>query len=128
MELAFAKEHSRLKTTSAPPAPTHEVFHCIQAAYNLLSAPLDTLPAKIAAIDHKDADITYNTPSPTPTSPSEPPVMTTPAQHPVPSYLGAVLNTNSREHATPVITPYRSLAPPSPTVVIQQPLQTSQRA
>ena len=55
-------------------------------------------------------------------------VTMSPAYHPVPSYLGAVLHTIEDGHLTPVLTLSCTLALPSPSVVIHQPLQTGQHA
>ena len=57
-----------------------------------------------------------------------PPVTMSPTYHPVPSYLGAVLHTIGDGRLTPVLTLSCTLALPSPSVVIHQPLQTGQRA
>ena len=102
MERVFAKERCRLKTTTALTAPVDGALRRFHAAYATLAAPLDALLADIASIEHTAINhITPDIAALTLTSPSNRPAITSPT---VPSYLGAVLNTNVVGHALSVLT------------------------
>lgn len=104
MELVLAVERCRLNKTTALTAPVDGALQRIHAAYATFAAPLDALLANIAsiehiAINHIATDITYTTPALTLTPTSNPPDKTSLT---VPSYLGAVLNTNMVGHSKSV--------------------------
>ena len=103
VELVLAEEHGCLRTATAMD-PVNQALRRIGAPYDSLAAPLDTLLADIAVIEHNTTDIASNAPALTPTSPSpsEPLAAMSPAHHPVQSYLGALLNTNEGRHAPSV--------------------------